>query len=218
MNTGIVSPINLSTKREGLLAVKFSIRKKLIVVFTSVILTLILFVSIFIGFQIRKSNSSSFQKTISREMKLAESGIRIFFDNTSKMLNTLSEHPYVRAADESIHSYRKDTKSVTSSDIIRSDTEAKIALLFKTIDIGFPEYLEVYMGTKWSGFVSSFEGEMSAGYDPCDRLWYRTGTDAQGQVAITDAFYSVDLDAVSIGLVKSVYADDSHTFIGNIAI
>lgn len=124
-------------------------------------------------------------------MKLAESGIRIFFDNTSKMLNTLSEHPYVRAADESIHSYRKDTKSVTSSDIIRSDTEAKIALLFKTIDIGFPEYLEVYMGTKWSGFVSSFEGEMSAGYDPCDRLWYRTGTDAQGQVAITDAFYSL---------------------------
>lgn len=151
-------------------------------------------------------------------MKLAESGIRIFFDNTSKMLNTLSEHPYVRAADESIHSYRKDTKSVTSSDIIRSDTEAKIALLFKTIDIGFPEYLEVYMGTKWSGFVSSFEGEMSAGYDPCDRIWYRTGTDAQGQVAITDAFYSVDLDAVSIGLVKSVYADDSRTFIGNIAI
>ena len=218
MNTGIVSPINLSTKREGLLAVKFSIRKKLIVVFTSVILTLILFVSIFIGFQIRKSNSSSFQKTISREMKLAESGIRIFFDNTSKMLNTLSEHPYVRAADESIHSYRKDTKSVTSSDIIRSDTEAKIAQLFKTIDIGFPDYLEVYMGTKWSGFVSSFEGEMSAGYDPCDRIWYRTGTDAQGQVAITDAFYSVDLDAVSIGLVKSVYADDSRTFIGNIAI
>ena len=82
----------------------------------------------------------------------------------------------------------------------------------------FPEYLEVYMGTKWGGFVSSFEGEMSAGYDPCERLWYRTGSDAKGAVAITDAFYSEDLNAVAIGLVKSVYAADTNTFIGNAAI
>ena len=82
----------------------------------------------------------------------------------------------------------------------------------------FPEYLEVYMGTKWGGFVSSFEGEMSAGYDPCERLWYRTGSDAKGAVAITDAFYSEDLNAVAIGLVKSVYAAGTNTFIGNAAI
>ena len=208
----------LHTKQDRLLTVKLSIRKKLILVFITVILTLILFVSGFIGYQVKKSNISSFQKTILRDMKLAESGIRIFFDNTSKMLTMLSEHPYVRAADESLHSYREETESVKSADIIRSDTESKIALLFKSIDTGFPEYLEVYMGTKWSGFVSSFEGEMSAGYDPCERIWYHTASDAQGKVAITDAFYSVDLDAVSIGLVKSVYTAQSSTFIGNVAI
>ena len=205
-------------KKPRLLKVKFSIRKKLILVFTSVILLLVLFVSGFIGYQVRKSDVESFQKTILRDMKLAESGIRIFFDNTSNMLNTLSEHPYTRAADASIHSYIGEKENIKPSDIIRSETESKIALLFKSIDTGFPEYLEVYMGTKWGGFVSSFEGEMSAGYDPCERLWYRTGSDAKGAVAITDAFYSEDLNAVAIGLVKSVYAADTNTFIGNAAI
>ena len=207
-----------NNKRPRLLKVKFSIRKKLILVFTSVILLLVLFVSGFIGYQVRKSDVESFQKTILRDMKLAESGIRIFFDNTSNMLNTLSEHPYTRAADASIHSYIGEKENIKPSDIIRSETESKIALLFKSIDTGFPEYLEVYMGTKWGGFVSSFEGEMSAGYDPCERLWYRTGSDAKGAVAITDAFYSEDLNAVAIGLVKSVYAADTNTFIGNAAI
>lgn len=203
---------------DRILKVKFSIRKKLILVFASVILLLVLFVSGFIGYQVRKSDVDSFQKTILRDMKLAESGIRIFFDNTSNMLNMLSEHPYTRAADISIHSYIGEKENIKSSDISRSETESKIALLFKSIDIGFPEYLEVYMGTKWGGFVSSFEGEMSAAYDPRERLWYRTGSDAKGAVAITDAFYSEDLNAVSIGLVKSVYTSDTNIFIGNAAV
>ena len=204
--------------KKSSLTVKFSIRKKLILVFASAILLLVLFVSGFIGYRVRKSDIASFQKTVLRDMKLAESGIRIFFDNTSKMLSTLSEHPHVRAADASVHSYIRERATVKASDIVRSETEAKIALLFKSIDTGFPEYLEVYMGTKWGGFVSSFEGEMSAGYDPCERLWYRTGSDAKGAVAITDAFYSMDLNAVSIGLVKSVFAADTRNFIGNVAI
>lgn len=201
-----------------LLTVKFSIRKKLILVFASVILSLVLFVSGFIGYQVRKSDIDTFQTSILRDMKLAESGIRIFFNNTSNMLTTLSEHPYTRAADTSVHSYRGEKESLKASDITRSESEAKIAMLFQSIHTGFPEYLEVYMGTKWGGFISSFEGEISAGYDPRERLWYRTGTAAQDKIAVTDAFYSVDLNAVSIGLVKSVYAAADRSFIGNIAI
>ena len=207
-----------STQKNRLSTVKFSIRKKLILVFTSVILSLVLFVSVFVGYRVKKSDIASFQKTVLLEMKLAERGIRIFFDNTAKILNMLSEHPDVRAADVSVHSYIREKENVKSSDVLRSETELKIALLFKSIENGFPEYLEVYMGTKWGGFVSSFEGEMSAGYDPRERGWYGIGSDAKGTVAITDAFYSVDLDAVSIGLVKSAYAADGRTFIGNIAI
>ena len=63
--------------------------------------------------------------------------------------------------------------------MLRSEIELKIASLFKSIETGFPEYLEVYMGTKWGGFVSSFEGEMSAGYDPRERAWYGIGSDAK---------------------------------------
>lgn len=134
--------------KDRLLTVKFSIRKKLILVFASVILSLVLFVSGFIGYQVRKSDIDTFQTSILRDMKLAESGIRIFFNNTSNMLTTLSERPYARAADTSAHSYIGEKETIKASDIIRSETESKIALLFQSIQNSFPEYLEVYMGAK----------------------------------------------------------------------
>ena len=69
----------LNTEKDRLSSVKFSIRKKLILVFTSVILSLVLFVSVFIGYRVKKSDIASFQKNVLREMKLTERGIRIFF-------------------------------------------------------------------------------------------------------------------------------------------
>ena len=143
----------LNTEKDRLSSVKFSIRKKLILVFTSVILSLVLFVSVFIGYRVKKSDIASFQKNVLREMKLTERGIRIFFDNTAKILNTLSGHPDIRAADISLHSYIREKENIKSSDVLRSETELKIASLFKSIENGFPEYLEVYMGTKWGAEI-----------------------------------------------------------------
>lgn len=52
----------LNTEKDRLSSVKFSIRKKLILVFTSVILSLVLFVSVFIGYRVKKIGHRLFSK------------------------------------------------------------------------------------------------------------------------------------------------------------
>ena len=204
----------LNTNRT--LTVKFSIRKKLILIFAAVILLLVLSVSIFVGYQVKKSSTSSFQKSITRDMKLAESGIRIFFDNASNILKMLSEHRYCRQADESIHTYTFDTVKVKASDTVKSETEKRLVSLFKDVYAACPEYVEVYLGTKWGGYATSFDGEMPAGYDPRKRGWYIAASENKGNQIITDAYLSTVGDIV-VCLSRSVQSYRNE-HIGNISI
>ena len=204
----------LNTSRT--LTVKFSIRKKLILIFAAVILLLIVSVSVFVGYQVKKSNVSSFQKSITRDMKLAESGIRIFFDNASNILKMLSEHRYCRQADESIHTYTLDTVKVKASDTVKSETEKRLVSLFKDVYAACPEYVEVYLGTKWGGYATSFDGEMPAGYDPRKRGWYIAASENEGNRIITDAYLSTVGDIV-VCLSRSVQSYRNE-HIGNVSI
>ena len=110
--------------------IHFSIRRKLVLVFTTIIIALVLLVSVIIGYQVRKSNIAHFHKSIVRDMKLVENGINIFFDNTSNMLKMLSEHRYCREADASIHSYVLETENIKASETIKSETEQRLVSLF----------------------------------------------------------------------------------------
>ena len=196
--------------------IHFSIRRKLILVFTTIIIALVLLVSVIIGYQVRKSNIAHFHKSIVRDMKLVENGINIFFDNTSNMLKMLSEHRYCREADASIHSYVLETENIKASETIKSETEQKLVSLFKEIYSSFPEYVEVYLGTKWGGYATNFDGEMSAGYDPRKRGWYVAASENIGKRIITNAYLSTVGDIV-VCLSRSVHSYQNE-HVGNVSI
>ncbi|MBQ9239031.1 MAG: HAMP domain-containing protein, partial [Treponema sp.] len=204
---------------DNTMAFAFSIRRKLTVVFSAVIIVFVFFVSVVIGYHVRKSTSNQFHSTIVQDVQLIGNSFQIFFNSNSAVLNTLAEHPYCRAADSSIHTYMQERERVRTTDVVQSETEKNIATLFRWVYSHFPEYLEVYMGTRWGGYVTSFDGEMPAGYDPRERIWYHVGTGGQGDIAVTEAFYStaIDLNAAAVGLVRSVYSEQRE-FVGNIAI
>ena len=70
---------------------RFSIRYKLISIFTVSIITLIFFIITIIGFQIRKTDRERFYKNMQQNIKLIEYDINSFFDNTKYMLRMLSD-------------------------------------------------------------------------------------------------------------------------------
>lgn len=191
--------------------------KKTRYLFIAVIVPGILAVSILIGGILGSLYTAAFHKNVTHSISLTENEILGFFDSTSQMLDMLTQHPYVRAADGSIHTYTTETKRMKPSEILKSRAEENISLLFESIYAGFSDYLEIFMGTEEGGFVTSFKGEIYGGYDPRKRIWYQTGSDAQGSIALTKAFYTHNLGTSVIAVVKGFY-NEENKFIGNVAI
>lgn len=194
----------------------FSIRKRLVLISTLSILLLFLITAHLVGYTSKTNCVARFYANTNSELVHIEDGIKMFFDNTKKVLHILAEHPDVRNADDSIHQYRLDTVNIKAIDTVKSQNEKTLVALFKHFFSKFGEYVEVYLGTKWGGYATSFDGEMSAGYDPRKRSWYLLASDAHGKPIITKAYMSTVGDVV-VCLSRSVYSPVGE-FIGNMSI
>jgi hypothetical protein len=142
---------------------QLSIRKKLLFAFAGTILTSILITCVVLGLQIRESAIATFHNSASKELAQIDRAIGIFVDKALKMTTMIARDALVRKADDSLHSYVNETEKKAPKDIVRSPLEAEMAQYFKNIHSTHPEYVEVFIGTKWGGFVSSGESEMPPG-------------------------------------------------------
>jgi len=188
---------------------KVSIRQKMLISFTVTILISIIATCIVLGLQIRQSAISSFQISTGKELAQIDRAITIFFDKTFKMATMISEMPSVKKADESLHSYVAETKKVSPKEFTRSEIEVDIATQFKLINTTHPEYVEVYMGTKWGGFASSSDDAMPAGYDPRKRPWYLKAMESLNKASVSPAYMSTSGEAV-IGIMHPILAGKSE--------
>ena len=175
---------------------KLSIRKKLLLAFSSTILTSILITCVVLGLQIRDSAIATFHNSASKELSQIDRAIGIFVDKALKMTTMIAHDALIRKADDSLHSYVNETEKKAPKDILRSPLEAEMAQYFKNIHKTHPEYVEVFIGTKWGGFVSSGENAMPSGYDPRKRPWYATAMANPDKPSISPAYMSTTGEAV----------------------
>ena len=175
---------------------KLSIRKKLLFAFTSTILTSILITCAVLGLQIRESAITTFHASASKELSQIDRAIGIFVDKALKMTTMIARDALVRRADDSLHSYVNETEKKAPKDIVRSPLEEEMARFFKNINAAHPEYVEVFIGTKWGGFVSSGDIEMPPGYDPRKRPWYTTAMQTPDKASLSPAYMSTTGEAV----------------------
>lgn len=175
---------------------KLSIRKKLLFAFTSTILTSILITCIVLGLQIRDSAITTFHTSASKELYQIDRAIGIFVDKALKMTTMIARDALVRRADDTLHNYVNETETKAPKDIIRSPLEAEMARFFKNINAAHPEYVEVFIGTKWGGFVSSGDNEMPPGFDPRQRPWYIAAMETPDKASLSPAYMSTTGEAV----------------------
>ena len=175
---------------------KLSVRKKLLLAFTTTILTSILITCIVLGLQIRDSAIATFHDSAAKELEQIDRAIGIFVDKALKMTTMIATSPIVQAADESVHSYVEEKRPLSPKDISRSDVERDMVAFFKLINKIHPEYVEVFIGTKWGGFASSGESEMPPGYDPRKRPWYAKAMETPDKASISPAYMSTTGEAV----------------------
>ena len=131
-------------------------------------------------------------------------------------LNVFAESPEVKAADDSIHSFVNESGTVQILGYQKSSTEEKIRTFCKRFATFDKDIAEIYLGTKWGGYATNFDGSMNGGYDPRKRGWYETANKGTGRVMLTNAFAST-VGSTVVGITRCVY-DDHSNFIGNASI
>jgi len=190
----------------------FSIRYKIILFFVFTILVFTSLTVYIIGKNIKSENLNRVDRVIPRDLEYISNSFTIFFDNAKSVLSAISQNKDVRSTDESINSFALSETKSNLKTISRSETEKNILNIFRGLFSSFPEYVEVYMGTKWGGSVTSYDGEMPAFFDPRKRKWYEDAVAANGETVIAKAFESTVGDTV-IGLYKSVFSNNND-FLG----
>ena len=94
--------------------------------------------------------------------------------------------------------------------------EQEMVTLFKAIEESFPEFQDIYMGTRWGGIATSWTGEDEIGYDPRQRGWYKQAIEADGDIVVTPVYIATDGSPV-VALAKAV-KDNSGALLGCVGI
>lgn len=169
---------------------RFSIGTKLLFGFGSTIVATVLVTCVVVGVQLRNSSLENFHTATAKELAQLDRAMTIFVDKALRMTVTLATLPVVRQIDASLHSYVAETTKISPKDFVPSPLEQQLRELFAAVATAHPEYVEVFLGTTWGGFVTSGDSPMPPGYDPRKRPWYQTAMETPDRPSTSQAYMS----------------------------
>lgn len=179
-----------------------TIRTKLVVFTSTIILALVLLVVAVIGMMIKSSSKRQFSDNMERETALVEKNVDAFFDVARNALNLMSINDTVLAVDDTVFTR---TDAPEYKDLPHGEVQRAMTSFFKNIGDTWPHFFEVFMGTKWNGMATNLDVVRKAGYDARGRGWYKAGEQAGGKVAVLDAYRATHGNAIVVCLSKAVY-------------
>ena len=195
---------------------RFSLRIQLLSGFCAVIVLLLLIVSVFTGSRIKKISGTYFNKTIASGLLSIGNAVQEAFTQAGNMAEMLVNQADVQNADTSLYSFIPNEKSTAMTGLELDQKSQAIRSLFQSVKKGFPDYVEVYMGTKWGGCISNTDSALPAGFDPRTRIWYETAIKNPGKLVVMNAFLSAHGYTV-VAQAKSI-SSPSNELIGAVGI
>lgn len=199
----------------------FTIQKKLVLFSSCIIFALMLLVVSIIGFRVRRSSLEQFRENMARETALVENSINLFFSETMHNVELLANHPDVRLIDEEINSYVDRPTLTDLKTVARTPLERRIFTLLRGVFTSHPNYVEVFLGTKWGGKVTSFDGNQTANYDPRKRAWYKAATEKPDRTVVAKAYQStLKIDGrlpIVVCMTRAIFSPEGE-HVGNMAI
>ena len=183
---------------------------------TITIISIVGFICAVIGVQLYKKNIVQFDEFTAQQFFNIEKSVSLFIQNGKSAVKVLAENPALQNADETLYNY---TAEAARSGIVythNGKAEREMVTLFKAIEESFPEFQDVYMGTRWGGIATVWTGEDELGYDPRQRGWYKQAVEADGDIVITPVYIATDGTPV-VALAKTV-KDNSGALLGCVGV
>ncbi|WP_147624245.1 methyl-accepting chemotaxis protein [Treponema denticola] len=198
------------TKDDSMRKKATSITVRLLRAITITIISIVAVICAVVGFQLYKKNIAQFDEFTEQQFSNIERSINLFIRNGKNTVTMLAENPAVKNADETLYNYTGERKDIVYTH--DSKTKQDITELFARMDKNYEEFKEIYMGTRWGGFVTSWTEKYQQGFDPRNRPWYKNAVEANGKVIITPVYISTDGSPV-VALAQTI-KDPKGAFLG----
>ena len=183
---------------------------------TITIISIVGFICAVIGVQLYKKNIVQFDEFTAQQFFNIEKSVSLFIQNGKNALGMLAENPAVQNADETIYNYTTEAQKSGTIYTHNGKAERDIKALFVRMDKNYEEFKEIYMGTRWGGFITSWSEEDEQGFDPRTRPWYKKAAEANGKIIITPVYIATDGSPV-VALARAI-KDPKGAFLGCIGI
>ena len=183
---------------------------------TITIISIVGFICAVIGVQLYKKNIVQFDEFTAQQFFNIEKSVSLFIQNGKSVVKMLAENPAVQNADETIYNYTTEAQKSGTIYTHNGKAERDIKALFVRMDKNYEEFKEIYMGTRWGGFITSWSEEDEQGFDPRTRPWYKKAAEANGKIIITPVYIATDGTPV-VALAKTV-KDNSGALLGCVGV
>lgn len=180
-----------------------SIKNKLLVSFALVILIPVTIICVVMGMKIRTASVDQFVASTSRELKQVDNAMGFFVESAKEDVAMLAAHPLVTRSDDTLPNYQAATAATKIDPIAKGGLSKDIHLMFKQMHDNRNAYIEVYMGSRWGGFISSVISEMPGGYTPLKRGWYTENINKDGLIT-TPAYMTLTTKVAVFSIVSAV--------------
>lgn len=176
-----------------------NIKQKLTLAFAAIASIPVVFVAVFIIFNVRVEARSSFIDSSTREIRQVDNAMQVFFQAISQNVDYLAAHPLLNDVDSSIKQY-------LSSDAPKMPMGVKdqrLFGLFEGLAKSHAAYASIAMGTMEGGGVFWPGDANMHSYDPRLRPWYKAAQARPGETIRTEAYYWAPDDAVLVSTVRT---------------
>ncbi|EGC78642.1 methyl-accepting chemotaxis protein [Treponema denticola] len=217
MKEKVTLPATQKTKDGAIRKKSTSITVRLLRAITITIISIVAVICAVVGFQLYKKNIAQFDEFTAQQFSNIERSINLFIRNGKNTVTMLAENPTVKNADETLYNYTGERKDIVYTH--NGKTEQDITALFVRMDKNYEEFKEIYMGTRWGGFVSSLSEEDEQGFDPRTRPWYKAAAAANGEVIITPVYIStISTGGSPVVALAQAIKDPEGAFLGCIGL
>ena len=189
-----------------------SIKHKLFRAFLLSVLVPLTIICIIAGFRIGAVSRQNYYTNAEKIIQQVDNGMSTFIDEARLNVNMLASAGSVRQANGQLTRYRNAAEAAAAPSAIEQQNIG----LFRLVRQAHANYDEVFLGTADSGFAAYPKVDLSAGYDPTARPWYKDALAQPDQPVLTSAYQSAT--GAPVASVVRTIKDQSGAIIGAVGV
>lgn len=167
-----------------------SIAARFLIMINAAVIAVVALICAVIGLHLYNKNTEQFNGFTAQHTAVISTAITLFMQNAKRSVEMLAETAQLKKADHTIYNYTETAQGMPGN-THNGQTERDILAVFDAITKTHPAFQVIYMGMNWGSHVST-NRNVSAGYDPRQRPWYKKAAAADGKTVITDAYVSIN--------------------------